>query len=50
MFKSDKFKYVIFKCRKDGFKGERSGWTPQGLHKTEIKSGNVIETFVSLKS
>lgn len=34
---------------KDGFKGERSGWSPQDLHKTEVKSGNVIETFVSLK-
>jgi hypothetical protein len=33
-----------------GFKGEQVGWYPEGLHKTEIESTNVIETFVSLKS
>jgi hypothetical protein len=32
------------------FKGERSGWSPRGLHETEIKPTDFIETFAYLKT
>jgi hypothetical protein len=33
-----------------GFKGERPRRYPKGLHKTEIESTDLIETFIPLKS
>jgi hypothetical protein len=30
-----------------GFKGERPGRLPEGLHNTEIKSTYIVETFAS---
>jgi hypothetical protein len=33
-----------------GFKGQRPGWSPRGLHKTETESTDFTETSASLKS
>jgi hypothetical protein len=33
-----------------GFKGQRPGWSPRGLHKTEIESTDFTEISASLKS
>jgi hypothetical protein len=33
-----------------GFEGERAGQSLRGLHETEIKFADFIETFSSLKS
>jgi hypothetical protein len=44
--KKKKGGHVGYRAR---FKGERSGNSPRGFHKTEIESTDFIETIASLK-
>jgi hypothetical protein len=41
--------HIVTKFR-TGFKEERPGWSPRGLHKTGTGSTHFVEIFASLKS